>query len=159
MRKHSKRYGMIFVILTLVFFVSNNLAAGNNGSRLIEIEVYANVIRLGDYPYPHTWETIVYIQQGELRRSRYAAVEFVSVNVWGGTSDNLIVNGRRYVLPMSEPSEPADIPFRGKTVIPIPVGALQEGDNTIGFESGPIDNPTNQWDDFWVGDIVLVLSH
>jgi len=130
-----------------------------DGSLLIEIEVSTNFIRLGDDPYPQTWETTVYIQPDELSRSKYAAVEFVAVNVWEGTSDNLIVNGRKYVLPISEPLGPADIPFRGKTVIPIPVGALQEGDNTIGFESGPINNPANQWDDFWVGDIVLVLSH
>ena len=133
-----------------------------DGSLLIEIEVLTNFILLGDDPYPHTWETIVYIQPDELSHSKYAAVEFVAVHVWEGTSSNLIVNGRKYVLPISEPLWTEDIPFRGKTVIPIPVGALQEGDNTIGFESGPINNPSNpanHWDDFWVGDIVLVLSH
>ena len=128
-----------------------------DGSLLIEIVVSDNFIHLGD-DQP-TWETTVHIQQDELSRSRYAAVEFVAVNVWEGTSDNLIVNGRKYVLPISEPLSTADIPFRGKTAIPIPAGALQSGDNTIGFESGPINNPTNQWDDFEVGDIVLVLSH
>ena len=129
-----------------------------DGSLLIEIVVSTNFILLGDDPYPQTWETTVYIQPDELSRSRYAAVEFVAVNVWEGTSDNLIVNGRKYVLPISEPLWTEDIPFRGKTVIPIPVGVLQRGNNTIGFESGPIDNPENLWDDFQVGDIVLVLS-
>jgi hypothetical protein len=129
-----------------------------DGHLLIEIVVSADFIQLGDEQ--PTWETIVNIQEDELSRSKYAAVEFVAVNVWEGTSDNLIVNGRKYVLPISEPLSTADIPFRGKTVIPIPVGVLQEGDNTIGFESGPINNPpTNLWDDFEVGDIVLVLSH
>ena len=128
-----------------------------DGSFMTEIVVSANFVQLGDNQ--PTWETTVHIQQDELSRSKYAAVEFVAVNVWEGTSDNLIVNGRKYVLPISEPLSTADIPFRGKTVIPIPVGVLQEGDNTIGFESGPINNPSNLWDDFEVGDIVLVLSH
>lgn len=131
-----------------------------NGHFLIEIVVSDDFIRLGDEPAgTPTWETTVHIRRAELMRSRYAAVEFVAVNVWESTSDNLIVNGRKYALPISEPLWFVDIPFRGKTVIPIPVGVLQSGDNTIGFESGPINSPTNQWDDFWVGDIVLVLSH
>ena len=61
-----------------------------DGSLLIEIVVSDNFIHLGD-DQP-TWETTVHIQQDELSRSRYAAVEFVAVNVWEGTSDNLIVN-------------------------------------------------------------------
>ena len=128
-------------------------------SRLIEIEVHTDFIRLGDEPLgTPIWETTVYISDSQLSSSNYAAIEFIAVHVWDGTSDNLIVNGRVYALPISEPLGEKDIPFRGKTVIPIPVGALHKGENTIGFESGPIDNPTNQWDDFWVGEIVLVLS-
>jgi hypothetical protein len=157
MKRNAKRYSTFLVIIILVFFLSNNLAAGGSNSRLIEIIVSADFIQLGDGQ--PTWETTVRIQRGELRRSRYAAVEFVAVGVWEGTSSNLIVNDRAYVLPISEPLWTDDIPSRGKTVIPIPVGVLQKGDNTIGFESGPIDNPTNQWDDFHVGEIVLVLSH
>ena len=79
--------------------------------------------------------------------------------MWEGTSSNLIVNGREYDLPISEPLGIADIPPRGKTVIPIPVGVLRSGYNTIGIQSGPINNPTNQYDDFVVANIVLVLSH
>jgi hypothetical protein len=147
---------IIFAILILVF-LSNNLAAGDHKyCRLIEIVASTDFIQLGD-DQP-TWETTVHISRGKLRRYSYAAVEFVAVGVWDGTSSNLIVNDRAYVLPISEPLWTEDIPFRGKTVIPIPVGALHKGYNTIGFESGPIDNPTNQWDDFKVGDIVLVLS-
>ena len=130
-----------------------------SSSRLIEIVVHTDFIVLGDDPWGKpTWETTVYISGSQLSGSNYAAIEFIAVGVWEGTSDNLIVNGRVYVLPISEPLGGKDIPFRGKTVIPIPIGALHIGKNTIGFESGPIDNPTNQWDDFEVGEIVLVLS-
>lgn len=127
-----------------------------NRPRLTEILV-AELVELGDNQ--PTWETTVRIKQGKLRRSTYAAVEFVAVGVWEGTSSNLIVNGREYVLPISEPLWWSDIPLRGKTVIPIPVGVLRSGYNTIRIQSGPINNPTNQYDDFVVANIVLVLSH
>ena len=128
-------------------------------SYLIEMEVLSGFIQIGDYGGP-SGETTVTIEKDELKNTKYAAIEFVAVGVWDGTSDNLIVNGRKYSLPVSEPLVTADIPFRGKTVIPIPVGLLQEGDNTIGFEAGPIiNNPTNHWDDFKFGDVVLVLNH
>ena len=127
-----------------------------NRTRLTEILV-AEFIELGDNQ--PDWETTVRIKQCELRRTTYAAVEFVAVNVWEGTSSNLIVNGREYVLPISEPLGVADIPLRGKTVIPIPVGVLQSGDNTISIQSGPINNPENQYDDFVVANIVIVLNH
>jgi hypothetical protein len=68
------------------------------------------------------------------------------------------VNGRSYVLPISEPLGIADIPARGKTVIPIPVGALRSGYNKITIEAGVINDPPNVYDDFDVADIVLVLS-
>jgi len=123
--------------------------------RLLEILV-ADFVRLGDNQ--PLWEATVRIKQGELRHSRYAAVEFVAVGVWEGTSSNLIVNGREYVLPISEPLWFSDIPLRGKTVIPIPVGVLRSGDNTIRIESGPINDPRNRYDDFFVANIVLVLS-
>ena len=128
-----------------------------SASYMIEIVVLSDFVVLGDMQ--PSWETTVNINKSELNNIKYAAIEFVAVHVWDGTSDNMVVNGRKYVLPISEPLSSGDIPFRGKTVIPIPVGALQEGNNTIGFESGPINHPTNQWDDFEVGNIVLVLSH
>jgi len=121
----------------------------------LEIFVAERVVLGDNQP---VWEATVRIEQGELGRSKYAAVEFVAVGVWEGTSSNLIVNGREYVLPISEPLWIADIPLRGKTVIPIPVGVLRSGDNTIRIESGPINNPTNAYDDFFVANIVLVLS-
>ena len=142
---------------SLVMLAANNLALAGENPRLTEVFI-ASYIDLGDFPAP-SWETTIHINQGQLSRATYAALEFVAVAVWEGTSDNVIVNGRKYVLPISEPLGNSHIAFRGKTVIPIPVGVLQAGENTIRFESGPINNPTNQWDDFEVADAVLVLSH
>lgn len=143
-----------FTILAAPY--SLTAAADNSGSRLIEIPI-ADLVQLGDNQ--PIWETTVRIKQGKLRRSSYAAIELVAVNVWEGASSNLIVNGRSYVLPISEPLGIDDIPARGKTVIPIPVGALRSGENTIRIEAGAIPNsPGNFYDDFDAANIVLVLS-
>jgi hypothetical protein len=124
-------------------------------NRLIEIPV-ADYVDLGDNQ--PVWETTVNIHPCQLRPATYAAVEFVGVNVWEGTSSNLVVNGRSYALPISEPLNVSDIPLRGKSVITIPPGALKPGPNSIRVESGPINNPTNLYDDFVLADIVLVVS-
>ena len=154
------RTNLFFLVITTSLFVlANSVYADSDrhsGSRLTEILV-AEYIELGDLQ--PSWETNVLVREGKLRRSTYAAVEFVAVNVWAGTSSNLIVNDRAYVLPISEPLGASDIPNRGKTVIPIPIGLLHSGYNSIRFEAGPIDpSGENTHDDFIVADAVLVLS-
>jgi len=130
--------------------------AGSSGLPFEEIVILAGPRLLGD-SLP-VWETTIQIRDDQLRASTYAALEFVAAGVWEGTSSNITVNGRKYVLPISEPLGLADIALRGKTVISIPVGLLRSGDNTIIIESGPIDNPTNFFDDFYIADLTIVLS-
>jgi hypothetical protein len=130
--------------------------AGSSGLPFEEIVVIDGYQHLGD-SMP-VWETTIEIREDQLRASTYAALEFVATGVWEGTSSNIIVNARKYVLPISEPLGLSDIALRGKTVISIPVGLLRPGDNTITIESGPINDPTNLFDDFYVSDLTLVLS-
>jgi len=130
--------------------------AGSSGLPFEEIVVLPGSQRLGDRQ--PVWETTIQIPEDQLRASTYAAMEFVAVGVWEGTSSNLIVNGRKYVLPASEPLDLPHIALRGKTVISIPIGLLRSGDNTIIIESGPISNATNPFDDFYIADLTIVLS-
>ncbi len=130
--------------------------SGSTGLPFEEVAILVGTQRLGDnLPF---WETTIQIREDQLRGSTYAAVEFVAVNVWEGTSSNIIVNGRKYVLPASEPLDLPDITLRGRTVISIPVGLLRSGDNTIIIEAGPISNQANLYDDFYIADVTLVLS-
>ena len=147
--------------LTIGFFMvlalATGLAYGGQGQpRLTEIFV-TDFVHVGDNQ--PVWNTSIQIKQGLISRSSYAAIEFVGVGVWAGTSSHLVVNGRRYVLPVSEPLSIRDIELRGKSVIPIPVGILNGGENSISIESGPINNPTNRFDDLYLANVSLVLSH
>lgn len=121
-----------------------------------EVDILVGTQRLGD-SLP-VWETTIQVREDQLGGATSAAVEFVAVNVWEGASSNIVVNGRKYALPASEPLDLADIALRGKSVIPIPVGLLRSGDNTIVIEAGPIDNAANLYDDFYIADVTLVLS-
>lgn len=146
---------LIPVTVLLIALFAAPVSADHSGSRITEIPI-ADFVHLGDSQ--PIWTTTVHIQMGKLRRSTYAAIEFVGVGVWEGTSSNIVINGRKYVLPTSEPMGIADLATRGKSVIAIPIGALRKGKNTIIIESGPINNPTNLYDDFDLADVVLVLS-
>ena len=139
----------------LIALIAAPVQVDGSGARIVEIPI-ADLVSLGDNQ--PNWNTTIQIRKGELRRSTYAAIEFVGVGVWEGTSSNIIINGRKYVLPISEPTGIGDLALRGKSVIAIPIGILRKGNNTIVIEAGPINNPTNLYDDFDLANVVLVLS-
>lgn len=145
----------ISILVLLAAFSAAPVFATGSGSYLYEIPI-ADFVHLGDTQ--PSWNITIHIPQWRLRRSNYVAIEFVGVGVWEGTSSNIIVNGRKYALPTSEPLGLADIAGRGKSVIPIPVGVLTKGKNTIIIESGSINNVDNLYDDFDLANIVLVMS-
>lgn len=157
-RSHTIMGCLLFIsVLCLgsVFTVDAGEANGTARKQITELLI-ADHVAMGDYqPF---WKTSVQVNRHQLRHATYAALEFVAVHVWEGTSSNLIVNGRDYVLPISEPLNAADLPLRGRSVIPIPVAALREGENVIAIQAGPIDHPTNLFDDFDVASLTLVLN-
>ena len=65
---------------------------------------------------------------------------------------------QEYNLPEAEKISESRVASVGKTTIPIPVGALKRGRNSIIFEAyffGPGDN---EYDDFAFGEVYLILN-
>lgn len=143
------------VLILMITMSVVPISATASPSQLCEILV-TDFVHLGDSQ--PVWSTTVRIPNRKLRRSGYAAIEFLGVGVEKEVSSSIIVNGRKYALPVSEELGLADLASLGKSVIPIPIGLLRKGNNTIAIEAALTGHPTNLYDDFDLADIVLVLS-
>ena len=106
------------------------------------------------------WDTQVLLTTKQLKRIRSAHLEFYLLGS-PAQFDSVAINGRSFALPLSDGINKFRLPYVDKTLVSIPVGLLQPGENTIGFASNSFGSgaaPTNVYDDFEFGDVVLLLS-
>ena len=152
MRKLARKLPILLLIGSFLYVP---VAFATGTSRIVDI-LLVDFVHLGDSQ--PVWEKSFHLHKWKLRRADYAAIEFVAVGVWEGTSSHITINGRKYVLPVSEPLGLSDIADRGKSVIPIPIGLLRPGRNHVQIDAGVIINTANPYDDFDMKDVTLVLS-
>ena len=139
-------------------------ASGNDHHRLEEITVEIVFHHLGDgnnfldYVVPDNegvyWETTVWLRRNQLRKASTAHLELYLFN---NAINSLLINGKEYALPNTDPIVGAMLPSVGKTIISIPIGLLHKRANSIAFQ---VNNflGSGGADDFEFGDVVLVLS-
>lgn len=150
----------IFVAAIFTALGFNSLPAAawdDDHSRLEEIPISTSTVLITDST--PTYELSFYLDEWKVYKARSAAVEFVIVGVCCGS--RVVINGRPYHLNDSEDLY-AWWDSLGKTVIPIPTGALIFGLNTIVFEAAVFNSSTsggNLNDDFQFRDVSLVLSY
>jgi hypothetical protein len=129
-----------------------------------EITVEAAFHHLGDgagfptYVVPDAegvyWETTVWLEQRQVRVAATAHSEFY---LFDNEINVIRINGKPYALPDTDATHGVLLPVAGKIILPIPLGLLHKGANTIAFESNPF-LPSGGPDDFEFGDVVLVLN-
>ncbi|MHC4217281.1 MAG: hypothetical protein ACYSU7_02385 [Planctomycetota bacterium] len=133
-----------------------------NGGGYQEVILDGGFHHLGDNFLAHwivpdpegtTLEIIFWLNQGQIQSAKTAHLElFLLQNNWS----NVLLNGRRWSLPLTEDTEGVDqLPVTGMTLFSFPKSFLQHGDNSIVFESVPHDG---NFDDFELGEIALILS-
>jgi len=137
---------------------------GQGPGQLNEIVVEIPFHHLGDgtgfndYVVPDTegiyWETTVSLEKNQLEESSTAYLELFLFN---NERNNLLINGRQYALPYTEPVNGLMLPNTGKTIINLPHDLLREGANTIAFQANNYVSPSGL-DDFEFGEVILVLS-
>ena len=71
--------------------------------------------------------------------------------------NSIVINGRSFSLPSNEKPGAVHLESASKMLISIPLGILESGTNTIGFESGQ-SSSASDYDDFEFGEVVLLLS-
>jgi hypothetical protein len=137
--------------------VSAMSAWSAENTELEEILVLSGSQDLGDSPKPTIVEYLVDLQEEQLARANYAALEFRAAHVCCGSW--VTVNGRQYTLPWSEDKNIGLIDRYANTAIPIPVGSLLLK-NAITFEAFRFgfSGQTNSYDDYRIADVYLVLS-
>jgi hypothetical protein len=148
---------IIFMIISVGFNASFVSASGSYYPKLVEIPILTDTTLITDDA--QTYEIIFYLSDIQKWKAKSAALEFVIVGVCCGS--RVVFNGRPYHLNNSEDLY-AWWDSLGKTVIPIPAGALKVGLNTVVFEAA-IFNPSasggNLGDDFQFREVTLVLNN
>lgn len=161
--------GLAAILLIVVAAAAAH--AGSSGPLYLEeITIESDFHHLGDngacticvVPDPEgiAWETQILLTTKQLRKIRSAHLEFYLLGS-SAQFDSVAVNGRSFALPLSDGINKFRLPHVDKTLVSIPVGLLQAGENTIGFASNSFGSgapPTNTHDDFEFGDVVLLLS-
>ncbi len=131
---------------------------GSGLPQLEEVVLLPGSQHLGDPPnLAFRWETTVVLLPSQVNGVTSADIEFVALN---SESSFVEVNGRAYLLPYSAhfPLDQNQLSSYARSSITIPSGLLREGTNTIAFQAGPINQPGNLYDDFFFGDVVIVLG-
>ena len=155
------RSQQVLIVATIVFFAVLLLApltaAAKGANKLYEIAVFTGFEYLGDPPRSPQAEYNVRISNKKLRKATYAALEFKVANSCCGTK--VAINGREYHIFDTEEEGSiveSDIANLGKVTIPIPVGALNRGDNSVIFKARFFGGTS--YDDFAFGEVYLILN-
>ena len=155
---------MVVCTAMILASVTAASAARSDHNRLREILVEMAFHHLGDgvgfpsYMVPDAegtfWQTTVWIKQGHLRGVRTAHLEYF---LFDSSINSILINGKPYALPETDATKGNVVSFISKTIMPIPMGLLHRGANTIAFQSNSWLT-TGNFDDFEFGEVVLVLS-
>ena len=164
--KASMKFTFAVLVTACLLTGSLTLAGGNQShhNRMHEIIVETAFHHLGDgagfptYVVPDAeglyWETTVWLQSWQVRGASTAHLEFY---LFDNEVNVILINGKPYALPDTDATHGVQLPVAGKIILPIPLGLLRKGVNTIAFQSNPF-LPSGGPDDFEFGDVVLVLN-
>ena len=137
----------------------------NDAHELDEIVVEPDLHHIGDgegfssFLIPDaegvSWETTFDIPSALYSAASTAHLEFLLFD--SDPFNSLLINGRSFALPSNEKLEAVHLPGASKMLISIPLGLLQSGENSMGFESGQ-SSLNSDYDDFEFGEVTLLLS-
>ena len=137
--------------------------------QFLEISIEQSIHHLGDgmnfgtYVVPDAegvnWVGAFFLSQDQLNAATTAHLQMLLFDNGVGS---ISINGNRFQLPHNEQRGEHFLQgvADGKVLISMPVGFLQEGQNTIALQAGGIPNalPPNLYDDFEFGQLSLILN-
>ena len=154
----------ILVLLITGFFMCFGVVVAQE-NELVELVIEPDFHHLGDdyaptfvEPSPEGtyWETSFWLDGKMLKQAKDAHIEsFILANDWA----NVLINGRSIALPHNPANHRLVFLLEnkiGKELVSIPLGYLQEGWNSIAFESTA--RRYGDHDDMEFGDVVLALT-